>query len=389
MTKQNQQFDVRMSKPNVVAQASPEVKQWGHWQFPSIERLADGRLHVEFSIHKDSIVSYGKPVGHAVSDDNGLTWNVPERPDDLEGGLLLAGGDRLKPHAKVPEKLAERDIQLPKPLGVVDSYGNLRTIYRASDIPDLYSGRFLRRKRKGESQWKVERTMAHFPEETRFTAEGVLPYPSFCRLKAAPDGSLWGLAYPYLPDERSGRMRMTPVFFRSDDEGHNWHVQSTIPYRGEAAVDPKQDDREGFSEPDIAFMPDGSVIGLLRTTDGLGLGPLYSTRSADNGRTWSRPALYESYGVWPTLLVLKSGYTLAAYGRLGLYLNVSNDPEGLRADRKLVIVPPGEYQKDTCSYCGLLALDDHSILIVYSDFQYPNGDGVPCKTILVRKIAII
>ena len=37
----------------------------------------------------------------------------------------------------------------------------------------------------------------------------------------------------------------------------------------------------------------------------------------------------------------------------------------------------------------ILALDDNCALMVYSDFNYPDDKGRPCKTILVRKIETI
>jgi len=37
---------------------------------------------------------------------------------------------------------------------------------------------------------------------------------------------------------------------------------------------------------------------------------------------------------------------------------------------------------DTCSYTTLLPLDDNSFYMVYSDFQHPNAQGIPVKTIM-------
>lgn len=42
--------------------------------------------------------------------------------------------------------------------------------------------------------------------------------------------------------------------------------------------------------PDLSgLLADGSVLCLLRTADGNGIGPLYFCRSTDGGATWSRP----------------------------------------------------------------------------------------------------
>jgi len=42
----------------------------------------------------------------------------------------------------------------------------------------------------------------------------------------------------------------------------------------------------------------------------------------------------------------------------------------------------------TCSYSGLVALDDASALVTYSDFSYPNAQGIPVKTILARRVTV-
>ena len=44
------------------------------------------------------------------------------------------------------------------------------------------------------------------------------------------------------------------------------------------------------------------------------------------------------------------------------------------------MVEPLEYQKDTCSYCALLEVGADTALLVYSDFNYPDGRGIPAAT---------
>lgn len=52
-------MNLSVSEPVIVAQAPPEVKDWGRYQFPTVERLADGALHIEYSLEMDSATSYG------------------------------------------------------------------------------------------------------------------------------------------------------------------------------------------------------------------------------------------------------------------------------------------------------------------------------------------
>ena len=88
------------------------------------------------------------------------------------------------------------------------------------------------------------------------------------------------------------------------------------------------------------------------------------------------------------MMRLKNGLTLVIYGRPGLYIRVSTDPSGIHWSERLTIVPPGQPYEDTCSYGALLALDDDTALIAYSDFNLPNSKGELCKGIRVRKIKI-
>ena len=50
------------------------------------------------------------------------------------------------------------------------------------------------------------------------------------------------------------------------------------------------------------------------------------------------------------------------------------------------MVAPGALQQDTCSYAGLLALDDRTALLVYTDFNWPDAKGVKRKTVLARTV---
>ena len=85
----------------------------------------------------------------------------------------------------------------------------------------------------------------------------------------------------------------------------------------------------------------------------------------------------------------KNGVTLASYGRPGLFLRATNGPAGRAWGSSATVVHPGVMGSDTCSYSDLVALDDHSALISYADFNYPDEEGKPRKAILVRKITAI
>jgi len=109
--------------------------------------------------------------------------------------------------------------------------------------------------------------------------------------------------------------------------------------------------------------------------------------SSDDCVTWSKPEIFDDLGVFPALLTLNNGVTLATYGRPGLYLRATADPAGRKWDDRVELVAPTPvFQQDTCAYTGMIAVDDNTAYLVYSDFQRPNAKGTPVKTIMGRTI---
>jgi hypothetical protein len=376
---------LELGAPIVVSSGPVGLKDWGPWQFPSIERLADGRLHATFHREADSAKAYGLPVGHALSADNGATW---QELDDVPSGsgMALPNGDRLRAAALRSRPAA--GLSLPPSIGSCKgSYGGTYDFFRLADLPsDLRDGWHFARVAAGQTEWRDERAIVHLPGETRYITEGVFTFPWMWRMRLAPDGSLWGLYYCWRSPEKPWHPKVNCILLRSTNHGHTWDMQSEIAYQGDPAADPKWDVWDGFGEPNVGFLPDGSMICLLRTTEGHGIGPLYSAYSHDNGKTWTAPRVFDDRGVWPAIVELKNGVTLASYGRLGLFVRATSDPTGRVWADKIAVVEPRAYQTDTCSYSDMIVLDDRTALIIYSNFQWPNADGIPCKTIMVRTI---
>ena len=86
------------------------------------------------------------------------------------------------------------------------------------------------------------------------------------------------------------------------------------------------------------------------------------------------------------MLTLQNGITIASYGRPGLFVRATADPAGLEWEQRMVVVEPAERRQDTCSYSDLLALDEKTALLAYSDFNYPDAQGRKRKSILVRTV---
>lgn len=385
---------IELRPPVDVVVAPPDVTAWGPYQFPGLERCADGSIVISFHVEADSATAYGLPPGSAVSRDEGATWTVMPRDATAEGAspswgsppITLPDGGQLAVRQLRSRSAAELRLP-PEPAGTYRTYGKDGVAYRVEDLPpECAAGWSLLRKPPGSSGWVEERARVSLPGEVRDVIEGVLTFPWFQQIVVAPDGALWSANY--LRRMVDGRFRPTwaVVILRSSDQGRTWDFWAEIPYVGDTGVDLAADRREGFTEPFVCFLADGTAMCLLRTTDGAGGGPLYVSRSADNGRTWSPPQVFDRLGVWPQLLLLGNGVTLAAYGRPGLFVRAAADPAARAWGERVAIVAPGAEWCDTCSYASLLPLDEATALIAYSEFGIPDADGRPCKRIRVRRV---
>jgi hypothetical protein len=317
------------------------------------------------------------PKARAISKNNGITW---EEVKDFEGyGLKAKDGDRLIPS---------------KPVSSLDFYNDNIVLFKEEDFPQYIRKWSILRKRKGKDSFIKEKINVNLPGHilaghVLSGGEGLLSGNTFSRMRKTSDGKICAIAHKnrLIRDKAS---KIHALFIISEDSGYNWELISEIPYDYEPGYDEKADLRVGFTEPYITFLPDGSDFCLLRTTDRNGVGPMYWSRSTDNLRTWSRPKYFDRLGVFPELITLDNGITLASYGRPGLFVRATPDSDGAKWDEPVEIVTPGVYEihKDTCSYTGMVALDKDTALLVYTDFNFPDKQGVKRKTILARTVTV-
>lgn len=386
---------IDVSEP-IAAVVAPGVGGWGWYQFPSIERVPTGALLIQYALWPDTQTSAGTTTGKALSADDGKTWQEVTNVPGYHGhnnawtpALSLRNGDMLAP-LSVPS-IPLKDLELPEPVGQdQSSYGFTRKWYLARDLPDDLAAWHFARWHKARKEWVRETAEMRIPGQILFTSEqeGVLRRKHMDLIKYAPDGSIWGIRYDKRLVDGKLREKYHVMILRSVDAGRTWDLYSEIPYEGDSKADPNWPKQEGFSEPDAAFLPDGSAFCLMRTTYGLGPAPLYSTRSEDSGKTWSKPMVFDKVGVWPRLLALKCGVTLASYGRPGLYLRATVDPAGRQWQDPITIVQPVGTYSDTCAYSALMAIDETTALLVYSDFRYKAEDGTTRKAIQVRRVSV-
>lgn len=397
MLRQSASVTLSLSEPRTVAIAPPEIQDWGPYQFCGLSRMPDSRILLTYHLEADSSHAYGMPPGCAISSDDGKTWTT--EPNNALVALLTASCGTLPlrlPNgdwflAKQLRSLPASELALPKtPFGATRNYRRKLPAYWIEDLAKGYqAGWSYYRLPAGETHWIEEQAAVHMPGEVRLVAEGMLVFPWFGEVFVAPDGALWAVQYNNRITAGVLQEQYVMAVLRSTDNGRNFALWSEIDYQPDRAADPHADLRDGFSEPTVCFMPDGSAFCLLRTTDGEGVGPLYWARSTDNGKTWSQPRVFDDRGVWPQMLTLKSGVTLAVYGRPGLFVRASADPAGAVWDARIAVIEAADTQPETCAYAALLALDDDTALLAYADFNVRDGSDRRCKGIRVREIRAV
>jgi len=376
---------VNISDPVLVTAGPPEVRRWGYYQFPSIVRWADGRIAVHFHLAPDAAESYGlesAQPNRALSSDQGRTWKLDSTSKGVYG-LPLRNGDHLDLRTPRPAPLAS--LKLPAPLGKqTDPWKNTYTYYRLRELPEQLQGIWFARLSQGSLDWKMERAALDDPQALRYSVREIFPIVVFGQVRRLRDRSLLLCMYPGLIEGQK-RFYSNAFFYRSTDEGRSWQVQGRILYQPDLALDPNGPERDGFTEPTFEVLADGTLISVARSE-----GPMYLSRSRDQGKTWSKPEIIAPNGVYPRLMRLANGVTVLSSGRPGAEVRFSFDKQARQwsAPYRLVPLTAPNVQADSCGYTDMVALDKDRFLIVYSWFKYPGTDGEARKAIMVREITV-
>jgi hypothetical protein len=379
---------VTLGAPVVVAVADAPMG-WGYFQFPTIARAEDGAIRVDWHMAPDAAAGYGSDGGCAVSRDGGKTWTRTDAAGPAVGLALANGGHLL---SRWPSAAPASSLHLPDPVGSIrQTYGGVeQTMDRLADLPAEVAGVPLRRRAEGEAAWRDETAALHDPAALRYAIQGLFPTLWLGDMVRLRDGSLLAGIYPgyRLRDDGTMDPKGGAFFYRSMDNGHEWTVRGRIPYQPDTHTDEKGAGRAGFTEPATAALPDGSLLCVLRTTDGLGPGQMYSSRSTDGGGTWTRPAAFTRNGVLPRLLQLKNGVLVLSSGRPGVQVRFSTDGHGARWTEPFEMLPwAADVWGGTCGYTGLLATGPDRFLVTYSDFEHSTTAGRR-KAIMAREIRV-
>ena len=428
-----------------------EHLSWGWVQFPKLYPMKNGNIGMYIHDDDDSWVCLdGDTAGKwLVTEDDAISWRPATKEDKDMMGTQLPNGDVLRSMPNPPESLTgvedapwsfatyhlptdhlipqkpEDQNQLPFPITTYsDIFGSRYRVYWLDSIHDhmiekrfcfhrLKHGEIAGGKVYAEVDWNYRTTVSFPPSHaSRKDLESVMLNNAglyTCRdVKVAPDGSLFIAHY-----RGNGANPFTGVYegttnayiLHSDDNGETWQLRGYIPYK---EPDEEHDVfahlKSGFSEPNLAFMPDGSILCVLRTCDVFRgapeWGPTYLSRSEDNGYTWSKPEFFRDRGALPQLLQLDNGVTLAVITRPGIYVYASCDcghtwTDAIEvmtdADRSVLANDPPARPNfhqwaGSCCNCTILPTAENRALLAFSDFYVADDAGVKHKGIKTIEI---
>ena len=395
-------FHLEIGDPVVVTQGAVGDNAWGHYQFPGLAYTLDGNIVASWNYSDDTIDDYINTFRKKVSTDGGKTWSDDESlcstPDKfkMSNGKYFAGFKRANAHVATWQNAYEPAFTWSAN-GVYVNNGGYK-IFFAEDLP----------KNEDTTVWGYEYDAA---TNTTEEFECTINWPH-APLVEFPEGKIYPMTQMFSLSQDSiitidGVMYLAMYFygfnsyaasreyavgdhsryystyiFTSEDNGRTWNFLSQLTTLGNSLTF-----SEGLCEPCLNIMPDGSVMILMRS--GGDSKPCYWARSTNKCKSWSVIKKFDDIGVLPQMVTLDCGVSIATYGRPYMRIRATSDPTGKTWQPAQTFDMYSGENNSSCYYTDLLALDDTHALWIYSDFKYPNADGVPVKSIIVRVITVV
>ena len=348
---------------NVVGRTTDGFFRYQAW--PTVTKDANGILYAAASGHRlGHVCPFGKDLMY-ISRDEGESWEGPiiindTYMDDRDAGLYAWGDGNLVLtwFSLLPEKFDEREPRTPlltTPLPMA-----ARQLWKELPAEQCDAGAFMKVSHDGGKTWgekiRVPLTSPHGPIRRK-------------------DGSLFFFGKVYLcPDETYPNRHICAA--ESFDEGKTWHKLGVVDL---PQVDPAIAPEGGVNEthvhePHAIELPDGTLLGAVRISGfgGHARNMIYTTRSTDGGRTWSKPEILDLVGAPPHLMLHSSGAVVLTYStRVEPHTQrakISWDG-GLTWGKEIIVAPPSPDWDH--GYPSTVELSDGSLLTVYYQ-KYPG-----------------
>lgn len=427
-----------MGEPVVIVQGiRPEEKLWGPYQFPVPYNMGD-RILVSVHVSDDSFTSYADPCRWFESSDGGKHWKEVSQQAADSCGTILPDGEVIRllvENSKVltgwkfesfDKRTPDYDFSTPADEGCFpvpdgargDLFGAVAYTYKAERLaPSLRNVKWAVSRLTSEGVVK-DSAEVDWPGLSRVVhcngwfnnpvLKAVFPrgYP-----RVSPDGRLWVTAFSGEGHIMRKSGMYSPYYsaslFVSEDGAHSFRMVAEMEYPADGTMDYPYASG-GFSDSDIAFMPDGSMVWFFRSnwygTTGEEWSPMYISRSEDSGKTWSKPVRFSECGTLPRVVTLACGTSIVVYGRPGIFLQASSDGSGKHWSKPLEVMTASDRSPlanipienpSFHEYDGaggnpeIIALDRNTAMIVYSDFYVPDENGVKRKSILCRTVTVM
>ena len=391
-------FHLEFGDPVVVMQGAVGDNAWGHYQFPGLAYTLDGNIVANWSYSSDTIDDYVDTVRKKVSLDGGKTWSEDKSLCTVPDKFQMSNGKYFAGFKSANAHVATWQNEYAPAYTWSTNDGTFKLFF-AEDLP----------KNEDTTVWGYEYDPA---TDTTQEFECTINWP-FAPLVEFPGGKVYPMTQIFSLCQDNiviidGVMYLAIYFygfnscsfsrteaesaigeynkyystylFTSEDNGRTWNfVTQFMPSPNIRFI-------EGLCEPTLNVMPNGNLMILMRSG---GNAPSYWSYSTNKGKSWKSIKKFDDIGVLPQMVTLDCGVSIATYGRPYMRIRATSDPSGKTWQDPQTFELSSSENHTSCYYTDLLALDDTHALWIYSDFKYPNADGIPVKSIITRVITVV